>query len=412
MSSTASETISTVEEDRALVTRIYAPPSPGLRSQLQRAREHVASGRTLLSEIARLAVGPGRLKPQEYFYYRLFEQNLTVEQKREFIGKREQPWIHLACNERSWTGVCHDKLLFYTLMAGLGFPTPRLLALYHDSRKGVPAAQHLRSREDLRRFFETVEVPLFAKPVDGVHSVGSIAIERIEAARGMAVLASGVEVPLERVLDRMEQSKSSGYLIQERVRPHPDLVRLSGPTLSCARIMVLMGREGPELSRTQFKIPVGRNTADNFWRGNMIAAVNPATGAIERVVKGSGFDQTFPTAHPDTGQPLIGAVLPHWADLTRLALDAAPALARIRIQAWDIAIGASGPVLIECNSGGDFSPPQLAWGRGMLDERFRRFLREQGYRGPRPAILIPLAMARAAARKVGLARQRRTSRHL
>jgi hypothetical protein len=257
-----------------------------------------------------------------------------------------------------------------------------------------------------------VEVPLFAKPVDGVHSVGSIAIERIEAARGMAVLASGVEVPLERVLDRMEQSKSSGYLIQERVRPHPDLVRLSGPTLSCARIMVLMGREGPELSRTQFKIPVGRNTADNFWRGNMIAAVNPETGAIERVVKGSGFDQTFPTAHPDTGQPLIGAVLPHWADLTRLALDAAPALARIRIQAWDIAIGASGPVLIECNSGGDFSPPQLAWGRGMLDERFRRFLREQGYRGPRPAILIPLAMARAAARKVGLARQRRTSRHL
>jgi hypothetical protein len=47
----------------------------------------------------------------------------------------------------------------------------------------------------------------------------------------------------------------------------------------------------------------------------------------------------------------------------------------------------------------------------MLDERFRQFLREQLPRAE-AAILILFAVAMAAARKVGRARQRRTSRHL
>ncbi len=405
--------IPSIEEDRATMDLLYAPPAPALKAQLDGARRHGMSASAIVREIAKLAVGPGRLKPQEYFYYRLFDPTLTFAEKRAFIGKREQPWIHLACNDRSWTAICNDKLLFYTLMAALHLPVPRLLAFHHATRRGLPETPHLRSMEELRRFFLALAQPVFAKPVDGVHSIGSMAIDRIDPATGMATLATGTQVSLEQVLQRIDQSRGSGYLIQERLRPHPDLRRLCGQTLSCARIVVLMGRNGPELARTQFKIPVGRNAADNYWRGNMLAAIDPDTGRIERVVKGTGFQQTFPTTHPDTGQQLIGAVLPLWPEVKRLALEAALALPRIRLQAWDIAIGAEGPVIIECNAGGDFSAPQLAWGKGMLDERFRRFLREQGYR-PRPAILIPLAMAKAAAMKFGLLRKRRSpgSRHL
>jgi hypothetical protein len=407
------QSIPSMEEDRATMDRIYAAPAPALLRQLEGARGNGLTTSQAMREIVKLAIGPGRLKPQEYFYYRLFEPSLTFAQKAAFIGKREQPWIHLACNDRSWTGVCNDKLLFYTLMERLRIPVPKLLALYHTHRRGGEEVSHLRSKGDLRRFFLGLDQPVFAKPVDGVHSIGSIAVDGVDAGTGTASLATGTQVALDEIIQRMDQSRASGYLIQERVRPHPDLVRLCGPTLSCVRLIVLLGRNGPELLRTQFKIPVGSNAADNFWRGNMISAVDLDSGKILRVVKGTGSQQILPTTHPDTGQRLIGAVLPLWPEVKRLATEAAAALPRIRLQAWDIAISANGPVIIECNSGGDFSAPQLAWGKGMLDERFRRFLGEQGYR-PRSALLIPLSVAKSAARNLGVMRKKRTrnSRHL
>ena len=145
----------------------------------------------------------------------------------------------------------------------------------------------------------------------------------------------------------------------------------------------------------------------------MLAAVEPETGEIMRVVKGTGSQQTRPATHPDTGRPLIGFALPCWPELKGLVLQAACALPRIGIQAWDIAMSESGPLLMECNSGGDFSPPQLAWGEGVLDERFRALLQERGYR-PQPLARIPLAMGKAAATKLGIVHKRRTknSRHL
>jgi hypothetical protein len=44
------------------------------------------------------------------------------------------------------------------------------------------------------------------------------------------------------------------------------------------------------------------------------------------------------------------------------------------MQAWDVAPTDRGPVLIEVNIGGDFNLPQLAQAKGLMDERFRRFL--------------------------------------
>ena len=52
------------------------------------------------------------------------------------------------------------------------------------------------------------------------------------------------------------------------------------------------------------------------------------------------------------------------------------------MQAWDVALGSTGPLLVEVNIGGDYNLPQLATGTGMLDAPFLAFLghcaRERG----------------------------------
>ena len=139
--------------------------------------------------------------------------------------------------------------------------------------------------------------------------------------------------------------------------------------------MVALGKDGAEILHAIWKIPVGDNVADNFWReGNMLGLVDAESGRVTRVVQGVGPDHRQVETHPDTGARIIGADLPDWDALTSLCLKHAASLSGLRLQAWDIAMCPEGPVAMEVNIGGDFNLPQLAAGAGLLDERFRKFL--------------------------------------
>jgi hypothetical protein len=65
----------------------------------------LASGRSILSllwEIFILWRGPGKLSPQEYFYFRLWDPGIPLAEKCCFVGKKAQNEMHLACNSRYW----------------------------------------------------------------------------------------------------------------------------------------------------------------------------------------------------------------------------------------------------------------------------------------------------------------------
>ena len=42
---------------------------------------------SILREILALWRGPGKLTPQEYFYYRLWDPSIPLDEKRRFVGK-------------------------------------------------------------------------------------------------------------------------------------------------------------------------------------------------------------------------------------------------------------------------------------------------------------------------------------
>ena len=85
-------------------------------------------------------------------------------------------------------------------------------------------------------------------------------------------------------------------------------------------------------------------------------------------------------AHPDTGQPIVGTLIPDWRDLTVPVKQAAMVLPGIRTQSWDVALTDAGPVPLEVNFGGDLNLAQLASGEGVLDETYREHLRACRYR--------------------------------
>ena len=329
-----------------------------------------------VSDMLSLALGPGKLKPRDYYYYGLYDDaRFSDEAKRAFIGLRAQRKIHLKCSARDWWALAHDKLVCYAVLRGLGVPTPKTVALYHAQRNfaDVPVLRDAGTLAD--RLRGDMPYPFFSKPVTGKWSVGSVLVESFDAAGDTLVFSNGATLGVDDFVAAVGRFAKDGYLFQEPLKPHPALAMICGERVSTARILVALGKDGADILHAIWKIPVGDNAADNFWReGNMLGLVDIESGRVTRVVQGIGPDQREVEVHPDSGAQIIGENLPDWGALTSLCLKHAASLSGLRLQAWDIAMCPEGPVAMEVNIGGDVNLPQLASGAGLLDDRFREFL--------------------------------------
>jgi len=370
-------------------------PNVDIPRNLQAA---ISAGRrmtSILREIVSLRRGAGKLTPNEYFYYRLWDLALSAAEKRRFVGKQAQHQMHLACNDPGWYAAAADKLLFQTLMAGSGFPVPPLLAVTQAGRRAGEAPT-FGSPPEIARFLREPQIyPLFAKPVAGKYSLSVISADRYDAAADEVLLLGGERKTAENL--GADLAGGTGYVIQCRLDPDARLARLFGPRLWSVRALVLAGPPGPVIHRAVAKIATGSNAADNFWRpGNMLGAIELETGIISRVVRGTGAEMSLNEAHPDTKRPIIGTLIPQWEALARLVISAAESLPGIRTQSWDIALAAEGPVLLEVNYGGDLNLAQLAHGTGVLDERYVEHLARCGYRSRalRQAMGVPSRKSR------------------
>jgi hypothetical protein len=352
--------------------------------RVDRARHREAAAAAGLSSFAlardqrRAAHGPGRLSKDEYFYYRFYDSGLPEHERARYVGKAVQARMHGACNDPRWFAPVHDKALFYTVMRGLGLPIPETVAVFEKSGRTFfcPA---LRREDDLRAFLTDRSVyPLFAKPIDGMYSIGSLDLLAVD---GEQVRMKGGEVATVGDIVRFVVAFGrAGYLFQRRVRSHPLLADAFGDTLASIRLLMLLDHGGSTLESAVVKVPRPGNVADNYWRtGNMLGSIDPADGRVRRVVSGVGEDTTRHEIHPDTKARLIDLALPDWNTATTLCVAAANAFPGVRTQSWDVALTPSGPVLLEFNFGGDLNLHQLAHRRGALTDRYAAHLRRCGY---------------------------------
>ncbi len=353
--------------------------------RLDRARHVLAaqalgvSPQRLWWQASRAARGPGDLTRDEFFYYRLYDPAVDRHERQRFLGKAVQVRMHRACNDSRWLAPIHDKALYYTVMRGLGLPIPETVAAFERTGRTFfwPSLRH---EDELRAVLMSPRsYPLFAKPIDGIYSIGALELLGVE---GETVrLKGGARASVDDVIQFIVAFGRHGYLFQKRLAPHPLLAERFGQTLGSIRLLVLEGPGGATVESAVAKIPRPGNVADNYWRpGNMVASLDLQLGAIRRVVSGVGEDMVEHDEHPDTNGDLIGFVMPLWDQAVRLCLAGAKAFPGVRTQSWDVAVTPSGPVLLEVNFGGDLNLHQLAHRRGALSDSFAAHLRRCGYR--------------------------------
>lgn len=370
-----------LERDRVDISR--PDPSRTVGAALSRlAADSPRSYIAILSEIARLWFGAGRVSLQEYLDLKLFDNDIHKHGgKNEFVGLRAASKIWFQANYRvDLFAMANNKIASAIWFAAHGLPILPTLAIFHEG-VGRPSARLLRSDIELRTFLKTREnYPLFGKPIEGCQSKGSASIESYEPAADCLVTTAGRVLSLDSFVSYVKSHAHAGYQFQSRVSPHAVVREMCGNRLATVRLLTTARNGKPKIVRACWKIPAGMHAADNFWRpGNLLAQLDLESGRAVRVIRATETAYEEITHHPDTGIRIQGAIVPNWLEVTRLALDGAKLLEALPLVGWDVAPINSGAVLVEANVTPDFRLHQIADRRGMLDSDFRSFLRQRRF---------------------------------
>lgn len=369
---------------KALRDKLDKPPVVALTDAVRHAGAETGSATGWVSSLWKGTKGPGKLSTGEFFYYRLYDGHVDEAALQRYVGKAMQTKMHRACCDPLWFAPALDKLMFLNVMQGAGIPVPETVAVYDPS--GRRHDNHLISSEaGLRALLQRYEsYPLFCKPIDGMYSVGALAIT--DGDGDFVHVRGEGKVSVGELAAYMGEMSDAGYLMQRMMMPHPLIQDAFGTTIASARMLVLLGDDGPSIESAVVKIPMPENVADNYWRdGNMLGAIDLGEGRIVRAVTGTGRDLREIETHPVTSVPLAGFRLPEWRVATEMCLRAAATLPGLKTQSWDIAFTNRGPVAMEVNWGGDLNLHQLAHGRGILSPTYIAHLRANGYKGRLPA---------------------------
>jgi len=370
-----------------VVNRIVVPKDD-FASDLRYARER--SGKSYarqLWETLRLMAGPGLLSPWDYHRYRLWDDAIPWERKREFIGDNSHGWFIHRVSAPEQEPLMRDKVTAGEILRRGGIPVPRLLAVFHPKRE-LEGTLVLRSADQLAAFLrEKVEYPFFYKPVTGNMSAGAgLALSYDRQADAMvrqgdeplsvADFARSVEEHCSRDSPGAHRRPDQGYLFQGLETNHPAIAEICGPTLATFRIYVIADDRGPRIHCISWKIPGPESPADNFYReGNFYADVDERTGVVRRALRGAGSRLQVFDHNPNNGKTIAGFQIPCFDELCEAVLRGAALFPGSRYAGWDAAVTPRGPIVVEANYGSAFVLGQLSTGRGFLTPEFREYAR-------------------------------------
>lgn len=283
----------------------------------------------------------GGLDGESYYRFWLFRPERR-RRAHEYVQQHEAGLVYRILALRGAMedlAITEDKRLFERWCREQGLPTVPILAELAAGTFVPPGAP--------------VELPgrdLFSKPVDSYGGAG--ARRWTYTGRGTWRGADGATHDRMALLDVLvAQSRACGVLLQECVENDPRVAHLSSGALCTARLLTIRPPGGrPELLCAVYRMATGGQSTDNLSIAGLAAPVDPATGRLGPAVRSDARAVIAPVAtHPDSGKTIAGSVLPHWREATALAVDAHARLPRIACVGWDVALTASGPVLIEAN---------------------------------------------------------------
>ncbi len=338
-----------------------------LNGSVVRSRTGKGVARQMLEQL-RLAVAHSVLPPW-YYVFELFRDDNRRHASAYLQRFETKGGVFRILKRRQSAAALsplQDKVQFATQCENLSIPVIRTML--------AAANGQLSCLADDRAPLPPMD--LFFKPIVGRGGDGA---ERWDH-RGAGIYggANGRLLTAAQLLEHLKTiSLKRPYIVQPRVKNHPEIIDLSNGALSTVRIITCRNETGGfEATNAVFRMAVGENTVvDNFHAGGIAAAVDMETGRLGAATDlGVRADCGWCSSHPTSGAPIDGRLLPCWAATRALAERAHAAFADRMMIGWDIAILDNGPHVVEANGSPDLDIIQRCEGRPIGNQRFGELL--------------------------------------
>ncbi len=179
--------------------------------------------------------------------------------------------------------------------------------------------------------------------------------------------------------DLFNEVLKTGYLFQETIRQHPDLNRLNPSCVNTLRLDTFVNTNGViEIINGYLRTSVTNSHVDNISSGGCRIGIDLESGKLSGLgymsLKDGGINR--PTEHPVTHTVFHDFTIPYFVQARKLVIQVAGYVPNMRLIGWDVAIGESGPVLVEGNSDYDLAGTDLMTHGVRSNRVFRKVLSE------------------------------------
>lgn len=317
------------------------------RKESDQLRRSVGIGKTTqLAQLIHLAWWKN-VCPLEYYEFQYFLKK-NRDKAELFLPATRQGRISLAMNANRDTERLNNKLNAFRNLTEANLPTPQILEIFYEDGTREFSAESSELDSHIGKDF-------FVKPVnsyggnraarwlhnksDNSYSDGNQVVEAKELWTTLTKEAK---------LYSTKTNNNEARLLQELMRNHPVLDKLSRDSLNTVRVLSMMfPGEQHEVMYCVLKMALGDEVQDTK---NCVASdVDIASGRLARARSVEPGEDGGLDYHPDTGARIEGVQLPFWQEVLTLVKNAHHQFPDLPIIGWDIAICPEGPKILEAN---------------------------------------------------------------
>ncbi|MDP4210818.1 MAG: sugar-transfer associated ATP-grasp domain-containing protein [Bacteroidota bacterium] len=315
--------------------------------------------------------------PYHYFSRYLFRKDRT--NLLDYIPNKKLHRIKPHFNDPDVSEVLENKLYFNLFYEPLGISVPKIL-MYNHRKMFVTGntSVEINNSTDFRS--------ILAELINRPESDGSVFIKRTYGSYGgdkiFKVTSDQLATDSLEVDNLYKEVIRAGYLFQETIKQHPDMCKLNPSCVNTIRFDTFIDQDGKvNVISAYLRMSINNLHVDNIGSGGCCVAVDMQTGKLKKegylVFQDYGGDML--TEHPVTKTVFEGFSLPYFEQAKALVIRAATLMPGLRLIGWDVAIGVSGPVLIEGNFDYDLTGNDLTEGGYRNNPVFRKVLEEIHY---------------------------------